>query len=103
MWANVLKSEAPAQAPTVEDVGGADDRIVIVDANAIISGIRLEGLGDRFCTIQEALNEVRDKRSRTFLSTLPYGIQVKEPTEESVKAGGLAGWDAYQVNHLKPA
>ena len=34
--------DAPAQAPVVEEAAGKDDRLVVVDANVIISGIRLE-------------------------------------------------------------
>lgn len=63
----------------------------MVDANALISGLRLENLADRFCTIPEVLAEVRDKQARTFLSTLPFSLDVREPEEESLKAGASTG------------
>eukprot|EP00798_Chlamydomonas_sp_ICE-L_P002831 gene2831-17779_t len=85
MWANVLKADAPL--PTLDDkddTGNEKERILVVDANAIISGIPLDRVGDRFFTIADVLHEIRDKKSRTYLSTLPYGIQTQEPTEDSV-------------------
>jgi len=88
MWANVVK-----QAPTAVPQGDAKFtsaegcKVVVVDANAIINGIRLDGMADKAVTIQEVLNEVRDKQSRQFLATLAIKLEVAEPSEESVKAG----------------
>lgn len=89
-WANIARAApAPAVAAPEDDYVPGKTRVAVVDANAIISGLRLEGLGDKFVTIKEVLDEIRDKQSRQFLSTLPYGIDVKEPTEESMKLGEL--------------
>jgi hypothetical protein len=62
-------------------------RLLVVDANAIIGGIKLEGIADCAVTIQEVFDEIRDKQSRQFLTTLPYKLQLSEPTEDSIKAG----------------
>ncbi|MEW5299917.1 MAG: hypothetical protein WDW36_002887 [Sanguina aurantia] len=87
MWSAVAKAAPP---PTVAEsdthVPEGRTRIAVVDANAIISGLRLQGFADKYYTIAEVLNEIRDKQARAFLSTLPYGIEVREPSEESVKA-----------------
>lgn len=88
MWSAVAKAAPP---PTVAEsdthIPEGRTRIAVVDANAIISGLRLQGFADKYYTIAEVLNEIRDKQARAFLSTLPYGIEVREPSEESVKAG----------------
>jgi RNA-binding protein NOB1 len=90
-WAAIAQTAPPpTQAPLAPalDVTQKDLRVVVVDANAIISGIRLEGVADKAVTIPEVLQEIRDKQSRQFLATLPFRIDVHEPTEESLAAGG---------------
>lgn len=86
-WAAIAKRDAPAPQVQENKPAPQGSRIAVVDANAIISGLRLDSVADRFCTIQEVLDECRDKQSRQFLASLPYTIEVKEPTEEDVKAG----------------
>ena len=86
-WASVAKTAAPLAAPVVAEQVGADTKVAVVDANAIINGLRLESVADKLFTIQEVLDEVRDKQSRQFLASLPYGLEVREPDEQSVKAG----------------
>eukprot|EP00191_Tetraselmis_sp_GSL018_P018521 CAMPEP_0177590086 /NCGR_PEP_ID=MMETSP0419_2-20121207/7189_1 /TAXON_ID=582737 /ORGANISM="Tetraselmis sp., Strain GSL018" /LENGTH=194 /DNA_ID=CAMNT_0019080563 /DNA_START=35 /DNA_END=616 /DNA_ORIENTATION=- len=61
-------------------------RVAVVDANAIISGLNLQGLAERAVTVQEVLGEIRDKKSREWLAGLPFKIDTIEPTEASVKA-----------------
>lgn len=88
MWANVVKAGAPPSAPTQAIFTSAEGcKVVIVDANAIINGIRLEGIADKAVTIQEVLDEVRDKQSRAFLASLAIKLEVAEPSEDSIKAG----------------
>ena len=42
----------------------------------------------RFCCgTQEVVGEIRDKKSREWLQTLPYKLDIIEPCEESIKAG----------------
>ncbi|GFR39822.1 hypothetical protein Agub_g315 [Astrephomene gubernaculifera] len=85
-WAAIAKTATAPAAPTGVPAPTADERVAVVDTNAIISGLRLEQLADRFCTIPEVLAEVRDKQARTFLSTLPFSLDVREPSDDSVKA-----------------
>ncbi|GIL95464.1 hypothetical protein Vretimale_1488, partial [Volvox reticuliferus] len=85
-WAAVAKSATAPAAYTSTPPPSAEERIAVVDTNAIISGLRLEHLADRYCTIPEVVAEVRDKQSRTFLSTLPFSLDVREPSDESIKA-----------------
>eukprot|EP00290_Baffinella_frigidus_P020808 CAMPEP_0180192894 /NCGR_PEP_ID=MMETSP0987-20121128/2213_1 /TAXON_ID=697907 /ORGANISM="non described non described, Strain CCMP2293" /LENGTH=165 /DNA_ID=CAMNT_0022147531 /DNA_START=59 /DNA_END=553 /DNA_ORIENTATION=+ len=53
-------------------------RKVVLDSGAIIKGGRLEDLGERFWTIAEVLNEVRDSNARMVLETTSADIQVRE-------------------------
>ncbi len=93
-WA-ALVQKAPAvqaAAPSLDDDAEAaaalrSARLAILDANALISGLQLAGVADRFMTIEEVLGEVRDKQSRQLLASLPFKLEVKEPSEESIAAG----------------
>lgn len=86
-WASIAKA-SPQPVAAAQDLASTENlRLLVVDANAIIGGIKLEGVADRAVTIQEVVDEIRDKQSRQFLSALPYQLQLSEPTEESVKAG----------------
>ncbi len=87
-WASIAKAPTPAPAapPPAADEQ-RDASVLVVDANAIINGIRLEGIADRAVTIQEVLDEVRDRQSRQYLASLPFDLQVVEPSEESLKIG----------------
>lgn len=86
-WVAATKSVTAPAARVAAPAPSADERIAVIDANAIISGLRLEDLADRFCTVPEVFAEVRDKQSRTFMSTLPFTIDIREPSEESIRAG----------------
>ena len=59
---------------------------VVVDANAIVKGIRLERLAEEAVTIPEVLREIKDKQARHTLATLPFELLVRDPDEESIKA-----------------
>jgi RNA-binding protein NOB1 len=87
-WASIAKAAPQPVVPVNELTNSTENlRVAVVDANAIINGIRLENVADRAVTIQEVLDEIRDKQSRQFLATLPFGIDVSEPSEDSLAAG----------------
>eukprot|EP00897_Mesotaenium_endlicherianum_P001720 jgi/Mesen1/1576/ME000134S00696 len=68
------------------DLGGQLETLV-VDANAIIRGIRLDAFGaNELVTIGDVMNEVRDKEARRLLAQLPYDLKIREPSEEALKA-----------------
>jgi hypothetical protein len=91
MWANIVKQAPAPAAPDAAPFTSADGcKVVVVDANAIINGIRLEGIADKAVTIQDVLEEVRDKQSRLFLASLATRLEVADPSEESLKAGARA-------------
>ncbi|EGG19020.1 hypothetical protein DFA_02263 [Cavenderia fasciculata] len=59
---------------------------LVIDTNAIIQATRFDSLARVLWTIEEVIDEVKDKRSVDFLASLPYEIKTKEPTPQSVKA-----------------
>ncbi|KAN0050159.1 hypothetical protein ACTA71_003262 [Dictyostelium dimigraforme] len=59
---------------------------LIIDTNALISGTRLETLGKELWTIPEVLEEVKDKKTSTFLSSFPFEIKTRQPTHEAMVA-----------------
>ncbi|XP_022635196.1 20S-pre-rRNA D-site endonuclease nob1-like [Vigna radiata var. radiata] len=59
--------------------------VAVVDANTIIeSGEKLHGLADKFISIPEVMEEIRDPVSRHKLSFLPFSIQTMEPSPKSI-------------------
>ncbi|KAF9292648.1 Nin1 binding protein [Mortierella alpina] len=66
------------------------DRAVslVLDTSPFLRGgaLKLRYLGDKFFTIPEVLNEIRDKQARKDLALLPFDIAVINPTEASVRA-----------------
>jgi len=75
----------------VEDGGGVEGaegklRQLVVDAGALIRLETLHGLAEEFYTVQEVLSEVRDKKARRALETLPFELKVKEPSETALAA-----------------
>lgn len=88
-WASIAKTQPKPSADSSSVALTAKEglKLLIVDANAIIDGVKLEGIADRAVTIQEVLDEIRDKQSRQYLANLPYQLEVSEPTEDSIQAG----------------
>jgi RNA-binding protein NOB1 len=97
-WSNIVKKEAPPpQQPqpllqTEQVLEDARNRhgisVAIVDANAVIAaGEKLHGIADKFVSVPEVMEEIRDPVSRHKLSFLPFTIQTMEPTPESINKG----------------
>ncbi|RDX82259.1 RNA-binding protein NOB1 [Mucuna pruriens] len=91
-WSNVVKKQQPPPAPQhpervlVEASESANAiSVAVVDANAVIeSGEKLHGLADKFISVPEVMEEIRDPVSRHKLSFLPFTIQTMEPSPESI-------------------
>ncbi|OWM85328.1 hypothetical protein CDL15_Pgr028115 [Punica granatum] len=96
-WSNVVKSQPPAK-PKDQNGGASAEKIfvescksskgvavAVIDANAIIEGgDRLSGLADRFVSIPEVMEEVRDPVSRRRLDFVPFTVDTMEPSPESL-------------------
>ncbi|KAL9255835.1 RNA-binding NOB1-like protein [Drosera capensis] len=60
--------------------------VAVVDANAIIQGgERLYSIADRFVSVPEVINEVRDPVARHRLACLPFEVETMEPYPDAVK------------------
>lgn len=88
-WASVVKANGSQSKKSSEsaDQPPRTTSEVIVDTNALIRGFQLERFACRALTVQEVLDEVKDKKSRAWLDRMPFGIEVHEPDEEDVRAG----------------
>ncbi|KAJ1411827.1 Ribonuclease, PIN domain [Sesbania bispinosa] len=91
-WSSVVKKEAPQQQESLqlqtervlEDTRNGIS-VAIIDANAVIeAGDKLHGFADKFVTVPEVMQEIRDPVSRHKLSFLPFTIQTMEPSPESI-------------------
>lgn len=67
--------------------------IAVVDANAIIQGgNNLSSFADKFVTVSEVLDEIRDPVSRHRLNFTPFSIDSMEPSPDSLNKGKLASY-----------
>nr|CAD1830754.1 unnamed protein product [Ananas comosus var. bracteatus] len=90
-WSAVVRNRATEpQEPVPSRVFGSFNSskgiaVAVVDANAIIHGDKLAGSADKFVSVAEVLEEVRDPVSRQRLSFLPFPIETMEPSPEFIK------------------
>lgn len=94
-WAAVASAASKPKPAAVTTV--PEGITAVVDANAIISGMQLDRLGDTAVTIPAVLAEIRDAASRQRLATLPLGITTMEPSEDSIAAG--SGVNTAHISH----
>lgn len=87
-WANLAAKQPAAVEPKAPEAPPAPEKTVaVIDANVIIGGSSPVGLAEELVTTPDVHSEVRDKQSKQALTTLPFGIRVQEPSEESLAAG----------------
>ena len=101
-WSNIVKQQ-PAPNQNQHDLTAAADRVfvdsckstkgiavAVVDANAIIQGgERLANSADKFISVSEVIDEVRDPTSRHRLNFLPFTVETRDPSPEALKKGLL--------------
>lgn len=98
-WSAVVRRDAPSLSestpsplPRLLDTTSSREgsiAIAVVDANALISSpcsARLLGLADRFVSVKEVLDEVRDPASRFQLASLPFTVDCIEPTDDALRS-----------------
>ncbi|KAG0561888.1 hypothetical protein KC19_9G100800 [Ceratodon purpureus] len=79
----VVPVKVKVEASAVRSKSGLST--IVVDTNAVIgSGMHLVGTAERFVTLREVLEEVRDPMSRMNLAALPIKLEVLEPDSEAV-------------------
>jgi len=70
---------------TVSALSFDNERILVLDAGAFINYMKIEKHGSKFITTPQVLNEIKDSRSRHILQTLPFDLNVREPTSDDIK------------------
>jgi RNA-binding protein NOB1 len=87
-YCGALRSPEPAAsgASCVPFTRREGERVAVVDANAVIRGVRLEGVADAAVTVPEVLAEVRDAQSRAALAALPLGLWTRTAEAEALAA-----------------
>ena len=93
-WSAIARKEAVVPEPTKVVTSAVRSRsglsTLVVDANAIIGGgTHLLGVAERFFTVREVLEEVRDPQSRMQLAALPLTLEVLEPDAEAMTKGKI--------------
>ncbi|GFY97332.1 RNA-binding NOB1-like protein [Actinidia rufa] len=97
-WSNIVKQQ-PAPNQNQHDPTAAADRVfvdsckstkgiavAVVDANAIIQGGEgLANSSDKFISVSEVIDEVRDPTSRHRLNFLPFTVETSDPSPEALK------------------
>ncbi|RZC82780.1 hypothetical protein C5167_045567 [Papaver somniferum] len=94
-WSKIVQKEAPpkpkpANYPTNRVFEGSCKSskgisVAVVDANAIIQGgINLNNVADKFVSVSEVLEEIKDPVSRQKLELLPFTVETMEPSAESL-------------------
>eukprot|EP00752_Nemacystus_decipiens_P001421 g1401.t1 len=60
---------------------------LVVDSGAIIkgAGMTLASAAENFWTIPEVVAEIRDKKARHHLESLPFELKLREPSDEAMK------------------
>lgn len=61
-------------------------KVLVVDSNAFIKQVRIETIGQKFYTIPQVINEIRDVKARQFLQTFPFEIETRDPTPAALQA-----------------
>ncbi|KAI3703442.1 hypothetical protein L1987_73521 [Smallanthus sonchifolius] len=99
-WSNIVKHNPPPQNPNNHHhdqsqsmatalVGSCKSTkgiaVAVVDANAIIQGEQLHHAADKFVSVSDVIQEVRDPTSRHRLNLLPFTVDTMEPSPESLK------------------
>ncbi|MED6156621.1 hypothetical protein PIB30_015933 [Stylosanthes scabra] len=95
-WSSVLKNQATAKPPQQQSIQNGRGlvescksshgvSVAVVDANAVIEGgEKLHSLADKFVSVPEVMEEIRDPVSRHKLSFFPFTIDTMEPTPEAI-------------------
>ena len=86
---NTNKKSVAAASTSGNPIAGTTYRALVVDSGPIIrhTGLSsLYGKADHYFTVPAVLQEIRDARARSHLESLPFELQSREPSKESIHA-----------------
>ena len=63
---------------------------LIADSGAFIRNVDLQNVTEKVFTIHDVIKEIRDSATRQRLAVLPYEVEFREPSAESIKAGNYS-------------
>jgi RNA-binding protein NOB1 len=82
-----IASATTTTTPTNATAAVKQSRFLIIDTSAFIKETRFEKFHtSELYTVEEVMKEVRDKKARQYLTSMPYRIKTREPTPESYVA-----------------
>ncbi|XP_020592855.1 RNA-binding protein NOB1 [Phalaenopsis equestris] len=89
-WSTIVQKKPPPASPLPSNVFGdckssKGISVAVVDASAIIHGDKLSGYADKFVSVREVVEEVRDPVSRQRLAHLPFFVETMEPSADALK------------------
>ncbi|XP_013380649.1 RNA-binding protein NOB1 [Lingula anatina] len=58
---------------------------LVVDSGAFIRNAPIKDIGETVYTIEEVVNEIRDKATKQRLQVLPYDLKFRSPSTEAIK------------------
>ena len=82
----VRRSPSLPPPPPPPPAADAPLKHLVLDSGAIIKGvgISLTTKAEKFWTVPEVLAEIRDKRARAALASLPFTLEEKEPSHDAM-------------------
>eukprot|EP01121_Diplochlamys_sp_Union-15-3_P016964 TRINITY_DN5884_c0_g1_i2.p1 TRINITY_DN5884_c0_g1~~TRINITY_DN5884_c0_g1_i2.p1 ORF type:complete len:447 (-),score=86.85 TRINITY_DN5884_c0_g1_i2:10-1308(-) len=77
--------------PTEQNILGKQPQqekvdFLVIDSGAIIRSMKLETYGENFLTVPEVVQEIKDKKAKSYLAAFPYKIEYRNPTPQALKA-----------------
>ena len=60
---------------------------LVADSGAFLKNIQLQEIAERIFTIREVVHEIKDAVTKQRLAVLPYTIEFREPSLESLQHG----------------
>ena len=60
---------------------------IVADSAAFLKNTPMHNMCENVYTVEEVVNEIRDKETRRRLSVLPYSLHFKQPSVEALQAG----------------
>jgi len=72
---------------STDDASGSSSRLpcLVADAAAFLRNVDLQNLGNRIFTIREVVSEIRDAATKQRLAVLPYDLDFRTPSAESIQ------------------
>lgn len=77
--------------------------VAVVDANAIIQGgDKLSSSADKFVSVPEVLDEIRDPVSRHRLAFVPFTLESMDPSPDALNKGRILNSSLAMLLHTHP-